>query len=242
MVHEESAPFGIEAALQIEAPGTPAESDAWERRQAFQSGQQSKRIQLAVKRALDLLIALAALVVLIVPMALIALAIKVDSPGPIFFVHERIGKHGRRFRMYKFRSMVVDAQKLKRELLSMNEADGPLFKIRHEPRCTRVGQFLRRFCLDELPQVFNVLQNDMSLVGPRPFISEEVETFTAWQRVRCLVLPGMTGLWQVSGRSELSFEQLVELDLRYVTEWSLKLDLCILLRTIPALVSGKGAY
>ncbi|HMT20634.1 MAG TPA: sugar transferase [Promineifilum sp.] len=194
------------------------------------------------KRVLDLaIITLLALPTLIV-MTLISIAIKLDSPGPIFYTSPRVGREGRHFNMYKFRSMVTNADEQKEALRELNEADGPLFKIRQDPRLTRSGRFIRRLSLDELPQLYNVLTGEMSLVGPRPPLPEEVEHYRPWHRQRLAVVGGMTGLWQVSGRSDLSFDELCLLDIYYIENWTLGLDVRILLQTIPHLLSGKGAY
>lgn len=194
------------------------------------------------KRLLDLaIITLLALPTLIV-MALISIAIKLDSPGPIFYTSPRVGREGRHFSMYKFRSMVTNADEQKEALRELNEADGPLFKIKQDPRLTRSGRFIRRLSLDELPQLYNVLTGEMSLVGPRPPLPEEVEHYKPWHRQRLAVVGGMTGLWQVSGRSDLSFDELCLLDIYYIENWTLGLDVRILLQTIPHLLSGKGAY
>ncbi len=195
-----------------------------------------------VKRAMDILVAGVALLLLSPLMALIALAIKLDSPGPVLFAQTRVGKDGRPFTMLKFRSMVADAESRLAELEDRNEAVGPLFKIRDDPRRTRVGRFLRRTSLDELPQLINVLRGDMSLVGPRPPLPREVEQYQPWHRRRLSVRPGMTGLPQVSGRSNLTFDEMALLDLYYIQNWSPTLDLMILLRTIPHVLLGEGAY
>ncbi|MBI2886697.1 MAG: sugar transferase [Chloroflexi bacterium] len=197
---------------------------------------------LLLKRALD--VALAGLLSLaLAPLwLLIALAIKLDSPGPVFFVQTRLGKNGRPFPALKFRSMRVDSEALLPRLQSHNEATGPLFKMRNDPRVTRVGHWLRRSSLDELPQLWNVLRGEMSLVGPRPPLPSEVEQYQEWHRKRLTVAPGLTGLWQVSGRSELPFDEMVLLDIYYIENWSLGLDFQILLRTIPAVLLGSGAY
>jgi lipopolysaccharide/colanic/teichoic acid biosynthesis glycosyltransferase len=175
-------------------------------------------------------------------MLLIALAIKLDSPGPVLFRQQRVGKHGHRFWIYKYRSMRQDAERLLGELQNKNEAQGPLFKIRCDPRVTRVGRLLRRTSLDELPQLFNVVKGEMSLVGPRPPIPAEVEQYQDWQLGRLRAVPGITGLWQVSGRSDVPFHDMVRLDLHYIRNWSPGLDLEILLRTIPAVLTNRGAY
>jgi exopolysaccharide biosynthesis polyprenyl glycosylphosphotransferase len=195
-----------------------------------------------VKRLMDLLVTTIGLIVTWPLFVLIALAIKLDSPGPVLYRQVRVGKDGRLFELLKFRSMYQDADRRRAELLAANEADGPLFKIRNDPRITRVGRLLRRTSLDELPQVLNVLRGEMSLVGPRPPLPSEVEAYEAWQLGRLRAIPGMTGLWQVSGRSEVSFHDMVRLDLHYIRNWSLQLDLEILWRTIPAVIGSRGAF
>ena len=172
----------------------------------------------------------------------LALAVRADSPGPVLFRQVRVGKDGRRFVMFKFRTMCSDAEGRLASLRQLNEYHGVLFKIRDDPRVTRVGRWLRRLSLDELPQLFNVLRGEMSLVGPRPPLPAEVEAYPEDMRRRLAVRPGMTGLWQVSGRSDLPWEEAVRLDLRYVENWSLSLDLVILLRTLTAVARSSGAY
>lgn len=185
----------------------------------------------------------AALIVLSAPVMLaIAIAIKVDDRGPVFFRQMRVGRHGEPIRVYKFRSMVVDAEKRLAGLRVRNESDGVLFKMAKDPRVTRVGSFIRRYSLDELPQFFNVFAGEMSLVGPRPALPSEVEQYEAHVRRRLDVRPGITGLWQVSGRSDLSWEDTVRLDLYYVDNWSMVQDFMILLRTFRAVVASAGAY
>ncbi|MDO8614700.1 MAG: sugar transferase [Dehalococcoidia bacterium] len=205
-------------------------------------GQQAKHFQMAFKRIMDCLVAGALLAIMAVPLVLVALAIKLDSSGPVFYPHERVGQNGRRYRMLKFRSMYVDAAKAKAALLDQNETDAPLFKIRNDPRRTKVGQIIRRFSIDEFPQLINVLQGHMSLVGPRPALPEEAAQYSDYHAHRVVAVPGMTGLWQVSGRSLLTFEEMVTLDVQYARNWSVKLDILILLRTIPVILGGKGAY
>lgn len=200
------------------------------------------RFQLLLKRGLDLaLIAIGGIPALLVGM-MIAMAIKLDSRGPVLYAAERVGHDGHKFMMYKFRSMVVDAELQKEGLAHMNEADGPIFKIKNDPRLTRVGRFIRRTSLDELPQLFNVLRGQMSLVGPRPPLPEEVAQYKPWHRQRLTVIGGITGLWQVSGRSDLTFDELCLLDIYYIENWSLSLDIRILLQTIPYSLFGQGAY
>jgi exopolysaccharide biosynthesis polyprenyl glycosylphosphotransferase len=199
-------------------------------------------VDFALKRLFDLVGALLLLIALAVPMALIALAIKLTSRGPVFFRSMRPGIGGKPFCCLKFRTMVQGAEHLQDRLEPHNELAGPLFKIRSDPRVTSVGRFLRRWSLDELPQLFNVLRGEMSLVGPRPLPERDYRMLEAWHRKRYLVMPGMTGLWQVSGRSELDFDELVRLDFLYLERWSIFLDLTILLKTIPAVVRARGAW
>jgi lipopolysaccharide/colanic/teichoic acid biosynthesis glycosyltransferase len=175
-------------------------------------------------------------------MGLMALMIKMESPGPVLFAQQRVGKNGQLFTLYKFRSMVEDAEEQKDHLQSLNEADGPLFKIKNDPRLTRLGKGMRRLSLDELPQLYNVLVGDMSLIGPRPPIPTEVEQYQEWHKRRLEVAPGLTGLSQVSGRSELTFDETALLDIYYIENWSPALDTKILLQTIPRVLFGSGAY
>jgi exopolysaccharide biosynthesis polyprenyl glycosylphosphotransferase len=195
-----------------------------------------------LKRALDMIVVSLGLIVISPLLGLISLAIVLDSRGPIFYGQERVGKDGRHFRMLKFRSMVTDADRRLAALKEHNEVSGPMFKMRRDPRVTRVGRFIRRWSLDELPQLFNVLRGEMSLVGPRPPVPSEVSEYEEWQLGRLRAVPGLTGLWQVSGRSEVSFHDMVRLDLHYIRNWSLSLDIEILLRTIPAVLTSRGAY
>lgn len=200
-------------------------------------------LNFVVKRAIDVLGALAVLVIGSPVYLGVALAIKLEDPGgPIFFCQTRVGQEGKHFACWKFRSMRRDADHLLTQLLDKNEAEGPIFKMRDDPRCTRVGRFIRRFSLDELPQFWNVLRGDMSLVGPRPPTPREVALYEDWHHDRLAALPGITGLWQISGRSELGFTEQVMLDITYIENWSLGLDLRILLRTIPAVLTGRGAF
>ena len=195
-----------------------------------------------LKRVMDLCIT-APIVVLLLPFfGVVALVIKLASPGPVFFVQERVGLNKRRFPLYKFRTMVVDAEKKLADLEHLNEVKGAAFKISNDPRITPIGQLLRKTSIDELPQLFNVLKGEMSLVGPRPLPIRDYEGFSEnWHRRRFSVRPGLTCLWQVMGRSRLSFERWMELDMEYIDNWSLELDLKILLKTIPAVLKGSGA-
>ena len=200
------------------------------------------RWALLVRRGVDVVGAVAMLVLGAPILGLVALAIRLDSPGPIVFRQTRVGVGGKRFEIYKFRSMREGSEAELEQLRELNEADGPLFKIHDDPRLTRTGRFLRRASLDELPQLWNVLRGEMSLVGPRPALPAEVSRYMEWHKRRLEVRPGMTGLWQVSGRSLLSFDEGVLLDIYYIENWSLWLDFKILLRTIPQALFGNGAY
>ncbi len=195
-----------------------------------------------LKGAVDRVVAALALIVLSPVLLAIAAMIKLDSRGPVFFRQTRSGVGGAPFQLVKFRSMVDDAEDLLIDLTDKNESGGVLFKIRRDPRVTRLGRILRRLSIDELPQLWNVLTGEMSLVGPRPPLPSEVEMYAEDARRRLLVKPGLTGLWQVSGRSDLSWDESVRLDLYYVENWSFVLDLTIIARTVGAVVAGRGAY
>jgi exopolysaccharide biosynthesis polyprenyl glycosylphosphotransferase len=199
-------------------------------------------VDFALKRAFDIVGATVLLVVLSPLLVAIVLAVRLSSRGPIVFRSTRRGIGQRPFQCLKFRTMYTDAERRQADLEELNEASGALFKIREDPRLTPVGRLLRRFSMDELPQLVNVLRGDMSLVGPRPLPERDYQMLEDWHRKRYLVLPGITGLWQVSGRSELDFDELVHLDFIYLERWSLALDLTILLKTVPAVVSQRGAY
>lgn len=197
---------------------------------------------LHIKRFMDVMITAVSLLVLLPLFLVVGILIKLDSPGPVFFVHERVGYNKRRFNFYKFRTMTEDAEKKQVELEKLNEVDGPVFKIKNDPRITRIGKFLRRTSIDEFPQLINVLKGDMSLVGPRPLPIRDYNLFdNNWQKRRFSVRPGLTCLWQIQGRNELTFDKWIELDMEYIDHWSLTLDLKILIKTIPAVFSGKGA-
>jgi exopolysaccharide biosynthesis polyprenyl glycosylphosphotransferase len=197
-----------------------------------------------VKRAIDLVASALGLLVLTPLLAAIALAIRLDTPGPIFFRQRRHGRGGTEFEIVKFRSMVADAEAMRMAMAELNEMEGsgPLFKMARDPRVTKVGAFLRKTSLDELPQLWNVLRGEMSLVGPRPFVVHESEQITGWAGRRLDTTPGITGLWQVLGRNDIPFEEMVKLDYVYVTNWSLWWDIKILLRTIPTVLARRGAY
>lgn len=197
---------------------------------------------LTVKRMIDLTAALLMMPVLLPLMAVIAIAVKLDSKGPALFVQERVGLNKRRFPMFKFRTMCVGSEAMLKDIEHLNEAEGPIFKIKNDPRITRVGKFLRKSSLDEVPQILNIVRGEMSFVGPRPMSVRDVDLFDRGiQRKRFSVKPGITCLWQVSGRSELPFSKWLELDLEYIKNWSLTLDLKILLKTIPVVLKGTGA-
>ncbi|MCL4829656.1 MAG: undecaprenyl-phosphate glucose phosphotransferase [Caldilinea sp.] len=197
---------------------------------------------LVLKRAFDLVVGASMAVVSLPLLLVIAAAIRLDTPGPIIFKQTRVGKNGKEFSCFKFRSMVHNADDLRSQVAELNESTGPLFKIRNDPRLTRVGRFIRRYSLDELPQLLNVLRGEMSLIGPRPNLPEEVAQYQEWMKKRLSVSPGLTGLWQVSGRSNLTFDEMVLLDIYYVENWSMGLDASILLRSVPAVLRATGAY
>ncbi len=243
---EDQGALVLDSQESFEALGTEsiADSDRW----AFVPAALSREhVKVAAyettKRLLDIVLSAAALVVLAPLFALAALAVKIEDGGQVLFVQTRVGKDGRRFRFYKFRSMIPSAEELKSDLLGLNRhADPRTFKIVDDPRITRVGRYLRRFSLDEFPQLWNVLIGDMSLVGPRPPVPREVEIYTRrdWRRLE--VRPGLTCLWQVSGRSELPFEQQVRLDIAYIENRGIGLDLKLMALTVPAILTGRGAY
>jgi lipopolysaccharide/colanic/teichoic acid biosynthesis glycosyltransferase len=194
------------------------------------------------KRILDLCLGAVAGLFILPFIPFIALAVRLDSPGPVLYRSMRLGRNGRPFVFYKFRSMVTGAHESARYVQHLNEVEGPVFKSARDPRVTRVGRFLRRTSIDELPQIVNVLRGEMSLVGPRPPIPEEVEAYEPWQRLRLEVQPGITCLWQISGRSKLGFEEWMRLDIQYIQTISLATDIRILCRTLPAVLSREGAY
>jgi exopolysaccharide biosynthesis polyprenyl glycosylphosphotransferase len=200
-----------------------------------------KPLQIMLKRLLDIVASAVALWVLSPLLLLSAVAIMVTSPGPVFFKQERVGLHGRTFFMLKFRSMVANAEALKKQLLLLNEQSGPVFKIRKDPRITPAGRFFRKFSIDELPQLINVLRGDMSLVGPRPPLPSEVAQYEPWQRRRLSVRPGLTCLWQVSGRNGIGFLDWMKLDMQYIDQWSFTRDLGLILRTVPVVLMGRDA-
>lgn len=196
---------------------------------------------LAIKRGMDIVGATIGITLCLPVLVAVSLAVKLQDRGPLLFRQVRMGKDGRRFYCYKFRSMCVDAEARKHEVAQFNEQDGPVFKIKEDPRITRVGRLIRRYSLDELPQLFNVLLGDMSLVGPRPPVPSEVARYSWWQRRRISVRPGLTCLWQVKGRNKVSFEKWMEMDLFYIDNWSLWMDIKLMMQTMPAVVRGTGS-
>lgn len=195
-----------------------------------------------IKRVFDIIISSIVLIIIAIPLLIIALLIKLDSPGPVFYKHKRMGYKGQELDFLKFRSMGQDADDKLKEILHMNDRQGPVFKMKNDPRITKIGKFLRHYSLDELPQFINVLKGDMSIVGPRPQVLWEAALYDEWAKRRLMVLPGITGLWQVSGRSNLSYEEMIKLDIYYIENWSLWLDIEILLQTVPTVLFARGAY
>ncbi|MCQ6285458.1 sugar transferase [Bacillus cereus] len=203
----------------------------------------SKRGYLIIKRFMDIIGSLIGLIILTPIFCIVAIIMKIEDPkGPIIFKQVRVGKDGQEFQMYKFRSMVVNAEEKLKDLLSQNEVSGAMFKMKEDPRITKIGGFIRKTSIDELPQLINVLKGEMSLVGPRPPLLREVKEYTVYDKQRLMVTPGCTGLWQVSGRSNLSFKQMVELDLYYIINRNFIFDVKILLRTVKVLLGSKDAF
>jgi exopolysaccharide biosynthesis polyprenyl glycosylphosphotransferase len=200
-----------------------------------------KPTQMAIKRMFDIVSSALALWALLPLLATVAALIKLTSKGPVLFKQVRVGLNGRPFHMLKFRTMVQDAEALKATLAAQNEMDGPVFKMKHDPRITSIGRFLRKFSIDELPQLVNVLRGDMSVVGPRPPVPNEVAKYEAWQRRRLSVRPGLTCIWQVSGRNQISFEQWMYMDMQYIDHWSFSKDIELILKTVPVVLTGHGA-
>ena len=194
-----------------------------------------------IKRFFDICLSAAALVVLSPLLLVIAILIYLEDKGPVIYTQTRIGKDGRAFKLYKFRSMCVDADEKLKDLQKLNERDGPVFKIRDDPRVTKVGKFIRKTCIDELPQLVNIIKGDMSIVGPRPPLPNEVEQYNSYQKQRLLVVPGLTCYWQIQKGEETTFDEWVELDLKYIKERSILLDFRLILLTFKVILSGKGA-
>jgi len=236
IVRVQTAPFALKVARwrPDELDGKPFVT--------IQSGP-SNVWHLATKRLIDLFGSTVLLLGLLPVLLIVALLIKLDSTGPVFFTQDRVGLNRRRFRLFKFRTMSERAEELQPDLEHLNEAHGPVFKIRNDPRLTRLGRFLRQFSIDELPQLFNVLRGEMSLVGPRPLPLRDLKRINSqWHKRRFSMKPGVTCLWQINGRSDVSFDDWVVMDLEYIDKWSLGLDIKILLRTIPTVLKGSGAY
>lgn len=207
------------------------------------SGKNADKVYLFMKRMLDLLGSFIGLIILCPLFAVIGLLIKIEAPqGSVFFRQVRVGQNGKEFHMYKFRSMVANAEDLLEQLIDQNEVNGNMFKMKNDPRITRIGKFIRKTSLDELPQLWNVFRGEMSLVGPRPALPREVKNYTSYDRQRLQMIPGCTGLWQVSGRNSVGFEQMVELDLTYARERSMMVDIKIIFRTFKVLVGSKDAF
>lgn len=236
MKHGEEFAVGVLETDSVQSVGLNVERGRW-------SSLRRERIAYEMaKRLFDIVCSLLALIALSPVFAITALAIKLEDGGSPIFAQTRIGKNGKPFKMYKFRSMCVNAEKKLEELQSLNEADGPVFKIEKDPRITKVGEFIRKTSIDELPQLINILKGDMSIVGPRPPLENEVKEYNAYQRGRLAVKPGLTCYWQCSGRSNIGFDQWVELDLKYIRERGFFKDIEIILRTVPAVLFHKGAY
>ncbi|WP_431523300.1 sugar transferase [Paenibacillus amylolyticus] len=207
------------------------------------SGQNADKVYLFMKRMLDLLGSFIGLIILCPLFAVIGLLIKIEAPqGSVFFRQVRVGQNGKEFHMYKFRSMVANAEDLLEQLIDQNEVNGNMFKMKNDPRITRIGKFIRKTSLDELPQLWNVFRGEMSLVGPRPALPREVKNYTSYDRQRLQMIPGCTGLWQVSGRNSVGFEEMVELDLTYARERSMMVDIKIIFRTFKVLIGSKDAF
>jgi exopolysaccharide biosynthesis polyprenyl glycosylphosphotransferase len=234
-------PFALPAATFRFARAHPVENHALMHGYVHYCSYEPKPTQMAIKRLIDIIASAAAIWLLLPVCAVIALLIRLGSRGPIFFRQVRVGLHGRTFNMLKFRSMIVDAEAQRGALQSLNEQAGPVFKIARDPRVTRIGRFMRKYSIDELPQLINVLRGDMSLVGPRPPVPQEVVQYLPWQRRRLSVRPGLTCIWQVSGRNEITFDKWMRLDMRYIDHWSLKEDVGLILRTLPVVLGGRGA-
>ncbi len=237
--------FGVPFALPAHSfrldRARPVESQAVADGYLHFSAVAPKPHQMAMKRLFDIAVSAVALWMLLPLFVGVAALIKLTSRGPILFKQLRVGQHGRAFHMLKFRSMVVNAEELKAKLAAQNEMSGPVFKMKNDPRITWIGRFIRKFSIDELPQFINVLRGEMSIVGPRPPVPSEVAKYEAWQRRRLSVRPGLTCIWQVSGRNQISFEEWMYLDMQYIDHWSFKDDLALLLRTVPVVLTGRGA-
>lgn len=238
--------MGVNCHYCVELPGTHAERSKIDDFGSYSvityTRFQSSYKRLLIKRVMDIAGGLVGMLITLIFFPFVAIAIKADSPGPVLFSQVRIGRNGRRFKIYKFRSMYMDAEERKKELEKQNEMQGLMFKMENDPRITRVGKFIRKTSIDELPQFYNVIKGDMSLVGTRPPTEDEFEKYNQYYRRRISMTPGLTGLWQVSGRSEIeNFDDVVKYDLQYIDNWSLTLDIKILLRTVYVVVAGRGS-
>lgn len=200
-----------------------------------------KKFYEVIKRSIDIIASICGMIILFPILVMVAIVIKIESKGPIIFSQDRVGLNGSKFKMYKFRSMIVDAERYKEKLLEQNEMNGPMFKIKNDPRVTKVGKFIRRTSIDELPQLLNILKGDMSLVGPRPSLPKEVEKFSPWMLERLNVKPGLTCYWQISGRNDIQFEDWMKLDIKYVKERGILLDLRLVIRTFFVLFGDEHA-
>lgn len=234
-------PFALPATPYRLDRARPAQKGAVDDGYIHYLSYERRPVQMRIKRLFDIVASGLALAALLPLFLLMAFLIKVTSPGPILFLQKRIGRHGRPFFMLKFRSMVQNAEALKASLLAKNEQTGPVFKMASDPRVTAIGRFIRKYSIDELPQLINVLRGEMSVVGPRPPVPNEVAKYEAWQRRRLSVRPGLTCVWQVSGRNHISFENWMYLDMQYIDHWSLKEDFLLILKTVPVVVTGRGA-
>lgn len=203
---------------------------------------QKKKSYFIVKRIIDFLGAILGIIILSPLLLIVALVIKIESEGSSIFLQKRVGKNGKEFKMYKFRSMVINAEELKDELKDKNEMSEPMFKIREDPRVTKVGRFIRKTSIDELPQLFNVLKGEMSLVGPRPSLTNEVDQFTEYQKQRLIVKPGLTCYWQVYGRNNIDFEEWMDMDIKYMKERNIWIDIKLILKTVCVLFGNKAEY
>ena len=195
-----------------------------------------------IKRVFDIIASLTGLIILSPVLLITSIAIKIEDKGPVIFSQERVGRNGNTFKMYKFRSMYTNAEEILKELKDLNEADGPVFKMKNDPRITKVGRFIRKYSIDELLQLINIIRGDMSVVGPRPALPKEVAEYDEFAKQRLLVKPGLSCYWQISGRSDIGFEQWMRLDVKYIKEMGILTDLKIILLTIPAVLKGEGSY
>lgn len=195
-----------------------------------------------IKRVFDIIASLTGLIILSPVLLITSIAIKIEDKGPVIFSQERVGRNGKTFKMYKFRSMYTNAEEILKELKDLNEADGPVFKMKNDPRITKVGRFIRKYSIDELLQLINIIRGDMSVVGPRPALPKEVAEYDEFAKQRLLVKPGLSCYWQISGRSDIGFEQWMRLDVKYIKEMGILTDLKIILLTIPAVLKGEGSY